>query len=58
MYKVSSKNFLDGMKSYTADKIFIGKNSKGHNSIKNVGVVTVLLLCTLSDGGLYLNKVS
>ena len=30
--------------------IFIGKISKGHNSVKNVGV-----LCTSSDdGGLYL----
>ena len=34
--------------------ISIGKISKGHNSIKNVDGVTVLFLCTLSDGGLYL----
>ena len=33
--------------------IFIGKISKGHNSIKNVGGVTVLFLCTSSNGGLY-----
>ena len=38
--------------------IFIGKISKGPNSIKNVGGVTVLFLCTSSDGGLYLYKVS
>ena len=31
--------------------IFI-KISKGHNSVKNVGGVMVLFLCTLSDGGL------
>ena len=37
---------------------FIGKISKGHNSVKNVGGVTVLFLCTLSDNGLYLYKVS
>ena len=38
--------------------IFIGKISKGQNSVKNVGGVTVLFLCTLSDDGLYLYKVS
>ena len=37
---------------------FIGKISKGHNSVKNGGGVTVLVLCTLSDNGLYLYKVS
>ena len=38
--------------------IFIGKNSKGHSSVNNVGGITVLFLCTSSDGGLYLYKVS
>ena len=38
--------------------IFIRKFSKGHNYVKNVGGVTVLFLFTLSDGGLYLFKVS
>ena len=38
--------------------IFIGKNSKGHNSVNNVGEITVLFLCTSSDGDLYLYKVS
>ena len=31
--------------------IFIGIISKGHNSIKNVDGVMVLILCTLSDDG-------
>ena len=34
--------------------IFIRKISKGHNSLKNVGGVLILALCTLSDEGLYL----
>ena len=38
------------------DKIFIGKISKGRNSIKNVNGVMVLFLWTSSDGGLYLYK--
>ena len=37
---------------------FKGKISKGHNSVKNVGGVMILILCTLSDNGLYLYKVS
>ena len=36
----------------------MGKISKGHNSVKNVGGVTVLVFCTSSDNGLYLYKVS
>ena len=36
------------------DTIFIGKISKGHNSVKNVGVVSVLVLSTLSADDLYL----
>ena len=32
--------------------------SKGHNSVKTVGSVMVLVLCILSDLALYLNKVS
>ena len=36
------------------DTVFIGKISKGNFSIKNVGGDTVLILCTSSDGGLYL----
>ena len=40
------------------DTIFIGKNSKGHNSIEYEDGVTVFYLCTSSDGGLYLYKVT
>ena len=36
----------------------MGKISKGHNSVKNVGGVTVLVLCISSDDGLNLYKVS
>ena len=43
---------------FGAETIFIAKISKGHISVKNVGGVTVIFLCTLSDGGLYLCKVS
>ena len=38
--------------------IFLRKISKGHNSIKNVGGVSVLVLCTSSDDGLFLYQVS
>ena len=36
----------------------MGTFSKGHNSIKNEGGVMVLVLCTSSGDGLYVNKVS
>ena len=36
---------------------FHKKNFKGHNSVTNVGGVSVLVLCTLSDDGLYLYQV-
>ena len=36
----------------------MGKISKGHSSVKNVGGVRVLVLCTSSDDGLCLYKVS
>ena len=49
------ENILDGIK---ADTIFIRKNSKGNNSVKNVGVVSVLVLCTLSDDDIHLYQVS
>ena len=38
--------------------VFISKISKGHNSVKNVVEVTIFILCTLSDSGLYLYKLS
>ena len=34
----------------------MGKKSKVHNSVKNVGGVSVLVLCTSSDDSLYLYK--
>ena len=40
------------------DMISISRLSKGHNSIKTVGGVLIVVLCTLSDDALYLNKVS
>ena len=36
----------------------IALRGPAHNSIKNVGGVTVLFLCTSSDNGLYLYQVS
>ena len=44
--------------SYRVDTIFIGKISKGHYFLKNVGGIMVLVLCILSEDGLYLYKVS
>ena len=49
--------------SLTVFKLWSGhdfhrKFSKGHNAIKHVDGVTVLVLCTSSDGGLYLYKIS
>ena len=44
--------------SYRADTISIRNILKGHNSVKNVGGITVLVLCTSSDNGLYLYQVS
>ena len=35
--------------------ICIRKFIKGHNSVKSVGGVAVLILCTLSDNALYLS---
>ena len=34
------------------------KKFKGHNSVKNVGGVLVLVLCISSDNGLHLYQVS
>ena len=51
-------NYLEGYQSYRADTISIPKISKGNNSAKNVGGVTVVNLCTSSDHALYLCQVS
>ena len=57
LYKVSLK-YSGQYLSYRADTVFTGKISKGHYSVKNVGGVTALILCTSSDSGLYLYKLS
>ena len=53
LYQVSRK-YLKGFHSYRADVIYILKFIKGHNSVKSVGGVMVLVLCTLPDNALYL----
>ena len=45
---------LKGLRSYCADTISIVKFGKGHNSIKNVGRVMVLVVCMSCDDDLYL----
>ena len=51
-------NYLERYQSYRADTISIPKLSKGNNSAKNVGGVTVVELCTSSDRALHLYQVS
>ena len=51
------ENILDRIKVIELTR-FSKEISKGHNSVKNEGGVTVVFLCTSSDGGLYVNKVS
>ena len=51
-------NYLERYQSYRADTISIPKISKGNNSAKNVGGVTVVSLCTSSDHALHLYQVS
>ena len=46
------KNYLERYQSYRADMISILKISKGNNSAKNVGGVTVVNLCNLSGHAL------
>ena len=50
-------NHLKWYQSYRADTIFIPKISKGNNSAKNVGGVTVVDLCTSSGHALYFYQV-
>ena len=52
-----SWNYLKRYQSYRADTIFILKITKGNNSAKNVGGVTVVYLCTLSGHALYFYQV-
>ena len=50
-------NYLKRYQSYRADTISIPKISKGNNSAKNVGGVTVVDLCTSSGHALYFYQV-
>ena len=50
-------NYLKRYQSYRADTISILKISKGDNSAKNVGGVTVVELCTSSGHALYFYQV-
>ena len=50
-------NYLKWYQSYRADTISIPKISKGNNSAKNVGGVTVVDLCTSSGHALYFYQV-
>ena len=51
------RNYLKRYQSYRADTISIRKITKGNNSAKNVGGVTVVNLCTLSGHALYFYQV-
>ena len=53
-----SENPVERYQSYRADTISIRKITKGNNSTKNVGGVTVVNLCTLSGHALYFYQVS
>ena len=57
LYQVSRNN-LERYQSYRADTISILKITKGNNSAKNVGGVTVVNLCMWSGHALYLCQVS
>ena len=50
-------NYLERYQSYRADTISILKITKGNNSAKNVGGVTVVYLCTSSGHALYFYQV-
>ena len=52
-----SWNYLERYQSYRADTISIRKITKGNNSAKNVGGVTVVDLCMLSGHALYFYQV-
>ena len=51
------ENYLEQYQSYRADTISIWKITKGNNSAKNVGGVTVPYLCTSSGHALYFYQV-
>ena len=52
-----SWNYLERYRSYRADTISIRKITKGNNSAKNVGGVTVFYLCTSSGHASYFYQV-
>ena len=53
------ENIHNGIKVIEWDMVFLGKISKGHNPIKNVGGITVLFLYTSSDDqGCHLSSIS
>ena len=56
-YQVSW-NYLEQYQSYRADTISILKITKGNNSVKNVGGVNIVNLCTSSGHALYLCQLS
>ena len=47
------RNYVEQYQSYRADMISILKITKGNNSARNVGGVTILNLCKLSGHALY-----
>ena len=51
------RNYLKRNQSYRANTISIRKITKGNNSAKNVGGVTVVDLCTLPGHALYFYQV-
>ena len=51
------QNYLKQYQSYRADTISILKITKGNNSAKNVGGVTVFYLCTSSSHTIYFYQV-
>ena len=50
-------NYLERYQSYRVDTISILKITKGNNSAKNVGGLTIVNLCTLSGHALYFYQV-
>ena len=55
LYQVSWK-YLQGFQSYWEDAVCKLKFSKGHNYVKSVGGVMVLVLSKSSDSVLYLSQ--
>ena len=53
-----NENILDSIKIIEWTQFSFENFSKEHNSVKNVDEVTVLILCTSADSGLYLYKLS